>query len=163
MHKGILRAPPQGASYMNKCIYRCLGITSPIDDQLLRHLIDLTHNHASSPHCNRARPTPARRTTKLMFQLCCTNSVYSDNYMTSDTGGADDASERVALMLQSRHICSWVGDTLFVKQLLPRPSCCDIDSVQLQVFSTHRHPTTTTTTPFETDEAERHGRALLVL
>jgi len=68
---------------MNKCIYRCLGITSPIDDQLLRHLIDLTHNHASSPHCNRARPTPARRTTKLMFQLCCTNSVYSDNYMTS--------------------------------------------------------------------------------
>ena len=91
---------------MNKCIYRCLGITSPIDDQLLRHLIDLTHNHASSPHCNRARPTPAKRTTKLMFQLCCTNSVYSDNYMTSDTGGADDASERVALMLQSLHICS---------------------------------------------------------
>ena len=49
------------------------------------------------------------------------------------------------------------------QQLLPRPSCCDIDLVQLQSFSKHRHPTTTTSMPFETDEAERHGRALLVL
>ena len=40
-------------------------------------------------------------------------------------------------------------------------SCCDIGLVQLATM--HRLPTSTTTTmPFETDEAERHGRAPLM-
>ena len=41
-------------------------------------------------------------------------------------------------------------------------SCCDIDLVQLAAMHDYQ-PTTTTTTPFETDEAERHGRTLLML
>ena len=41
-------------------------------------------------------------------------------------------------------------------------SCCDIGLVQLATI--HRLPTSTRTTmPFETDEAERHGRVLLML
>ena len=41
-------------------------------------------------------------------------------------------------------------------------SCCEIGLVQLATM--HRLPTSTmTTTPFETDEAERHGRVLLML
>ena len=44
-----------------------------------------------------------------MFQLRYTNSVYA----TSDTGELDGTGERVALMLQPRHTCSWVGDIPF--------------------------------------------------
>ena len=98
-----------------------------------------------------------------MFQLRYTNSVYA----TSDTGELDGTGERVALMLQPPppHMLMGWRHPLHQQHRLPRPrlSCHDIDSVQLQVFSTHRHPTTVTTTPFETDEAERHGRVLLML
>ena len=38
-----------------------------------------------------------------------TNSVYA----TSDTGELDGTGERVALMLQPRHTCSWVGNIPF--------------------------------------------------
>jgi len=44
-----------------------------------------------------------------MFQLRYTNSVYA----TSNTGELDGTGERVALMLQPRHTCSWVGDIPF--------------------------------------------------
>lgn len=37
-----------------------------------------------------------------------------DNYATYDTSDADDAGKRVALVLQPRHICSWVGDSPFL-------------------------------------------------
>ena len=62
-------------------------------------------------------------------------------------------------------LMGWRHSLPLHQQLLPpRPSCCDIDPVQLQFFSKHLQSTTTTiTTPFETDEAERHGRVLLML
>ena len=60
-----------------------------------------------------------------MFQLRYTNSVYA----TSDTGELDGTGERVALMLQPRHTCSWVGDIPFRF----------IDSVQLAGSASTTH------------------------
>jgi len=54
-----------------------------------------------------------------------TNSVYA----TSDTGELDGTGERVALMLQPRHTCSWVGDIPFRF----------IDSVQLAGSASTTH------------------------
>ena len=81
-----------------------------------------------------------------MFQLRYTNSVYA----TSDTGELDGMGERVALMLQPRHTCSWVGDTpsLFINNFyhLDRAAATS-------TWSSFKSSPTTTTTPFETDEA----------
>ena len=95
---------------------------------------------------------PLRRAT-LMSQHRCTGS-WTDEAM--DDADAIYTTTPPHMLMGWRHPLH--------QHRLPRPrlSCHDIDSVQLQVFSKHLQ-STTTTTPFETDEAERHGRALLVL
>ena len=88
----------------------------------------------------------------MLHAYTYTGFINCNDYATFDTGEANDAGEWVALMFQTRHTCSWVGDTLFSNSFYLDDAAKTSETASLLQTMHHQHTSTTTTSPFDIDE-----------